>query len=816
MPLDEYRRKRDFKKTPEPDGGTVEPAGGFFCIQHHHARREHYDFRLELDGVLKSWAVPKGPSLDPQEKRLAVHVEDHPLEYGSFEGAIPAGEYGAGDVLLWDIGRWEPLGDPHDGYAKGKLKFFLRGEKLRGGWTLARMGGKAGEGGKNWLLLKERDAEAKPATAGDILRERPESVHGLARVALPARVTLQLATPADVAPDGDQWLHEIKYDGYRALCRIEGGVARLFTRAGLDWTARFHGIGEAASALPVDDAFLDGEIVVLGEDGRSRFEALQEALSDPTHAPLTYVVFDLLFEDGIDLREQPLERRKARLASLLRRGTAPDVLRYGDHVVGRGPGFLREACAHGLEGIVSKRRDAPWRAGRTPDWLKVRCGQRQEVVIGGFTDPGGGGRGGLGALLAGVHDDGRLVYAGRVGTGFSMATLDRLRAQLGAIERTTSPFAPFDDVPPGTHWVEPTLVAEVRFTNWTRDARMRHPVFVGLREDKPAAEVVRESASPPPARTAEPAPPAPRARRPDAPTSLEGVRLTHPDRALWPEVGVTKLELATYYVAVADWILPHVAGRPLSLVRGPRGWNGTTFFQKHRSDGLPEPIRTVDVADEEDEGPVPHVMIEDVAGLVGLVQVDVLEIHVWGARADRVEKPDRVVFDLDPDEGLPWASVVAGARAVRLRLETLGLDSVVKTTGGKGLHVVVPLDRRHGWELVKAFARGVAVDMAKRLPDHFTASSAKADRRGRIYLDWLRNTRGATAVAAFSARARAGAPVSTPLAWDEIETVVPSSLTVRTVPARLAGLQADPWASLATTRQRLGATVRRALRLPNV
>ncbi|MCW5893113.1 MAG: DNA ligase D [bacterium] len=811
MPLDEYRRKRDFKKTPEPGGGTVASAGGFYCIQHHHARREHYDFRLELDGVLKSWAVPKGPSLDPHEKRLAVHVEDHPLEYGSFEGAIPAGEYGAGDVLLWDVGRWEPIGDAHAGYRAGKLKFTLRGEKLRGGWMLARMGGRAGEGGKNWLLLKERDAEAKPATDGDVLRERPESVHGLHRGPLPERVALQLATPAAAAPEGDGWLHEIKYDGYRALCRIAGGTARLFTRSGQDWTARFHGVGDAAAALPVDGAFLDGEIVVLGEDGRSRFEALQEALAGNEPAPLTYVVFDLLFEDGVDLREQPLERRKARLAALLRRATDAGVLRYGDHVVGRGPAFLREACAHGLEGIVAKRRDAPWRAGRTTDWLKVRCGQRQEVVVGGFTDPGGA-RGGLGALLVGVHDGGgRLVYAGRVGTGFSMAGLDRLRAQLGAIERATSPFAPFDDVPPATYWVEPTLVAEVGFTNWTRDGRLRHPVFVGLREDKPASEVVREAAS-----AAAPAAPPPRGRRPDEPTTVAGVRLTHPDRALWPEVGVTKLELAHYYVAVADWILPHVAGRPLSLVRGPRGWNGTTFFQKHRADGLPDAIRTVDVAGEEDAGPVAHVMIEDTAGLVGLVQVDTLELHVWGARADRVERPDRVVFDLDPDEALPWAAVVAAARAVRLRLETLGLDSVVKTTGGKGLHVVVPLERRHGWGLVKAFARAVAVDVAKRLPDHFTANAAKADRRGRVYLDWLRNTRGATAVAAFSARARAGAPVSMPLGWDELDAVVPASLTVRTVPPRLAALAADPWASVATSRQRLGATVRRVLHLSDL
>ncbi len=797
-PLDAYRRKRDFRRTPEPAGGTTTDAGGRFAVQRHAARRLHYDFRLELDGTLKSWAVPKGPSLDPAEKRLAVHVEDHPLEYGDFEGTIPAGEYGAGEVVLWDRGRWTPVGDAEDGYRRGKLKFTLHGEKLRGGWTLARMGGKAGEGGKNWLLLKERDAEARDVTHGDIVAERPESVAAIAHTALPARLAPQLATLADTPPPGDEWLHELKYDGYRALCRLEKGRARVFTRSGQDWTDRFGPVARACAALPARSAWLDGEVVVLDDDGRARFEALQEALSARDAAALRYVVFDLLHVDGVDLRALPLEQRKHRLAALLRSGGG-ETLRYGDHVVGRGEEFLRQACAHGLEGTVSKRRDAPHRDGRHPDWRKVRCNERGEFVIGGFTDPGGS-RAGLGALLLGAHDEGRLRYVGRVGTGFSERTLRELRRRLGALERGASPFAPFPDVPPASHWTRPELVAEVTFTNWTRDGRLRHPVFVGLRDDKPASEVVRERRERP---VVSP-------RRADETIEIEGVRLTHPDRALWPEVEVTKAELARYYAGIADWILPQVAGRPLAVVRGPRGHAGTTFFQKHLAAGMPAPLRAVRIRD--DDGDKDHLVVDDVAGLVALVQIDVLEIHVWGARADDVERPDRLVLDLDPDEACPWPLVVEAARAARLRLEHLGLESFVKTTGGKGLHVVVPLARRQGWKEMKAFARSVAADLTRRLPEVFTINPARAARRGKIYLDYLRNGRGATAVAAYSARARPGAPVAVPLAWREVGSRLrPAALTVRTVPERLARLRADPWEGLATMRQPITAAMRAAL-----
>ena len=799
MPLDEYHRKRDFRRTPEPAGSVATAPGGSFVVQRHAARRLHYDFRLEMDGVLKSWAVPRGPSLDPAEKRLAVHVEDHPLDYASFEGAIPAGEYGAGDVLLWDRGEWTPVGDAAEGYRRGKLKFQLAGEKLRGGWTLARMGGRASEGGKNWLLLKERDAEARPATDGDILAERPESVAVVAREPLPDRISPQLAIVAEEAPGGDVWLHEIKYDGYRALCRLDDGRAQLFTRSGQDWSDKFAPVTRACAALPARAAWLDGEVVVLDADGRTSFEGLQAALGSPAAAAnLRYVLFDLLHLDGVDLRGLPLEQRKQRLAALLRR--APDdTLRYGDHVVGRGEAFLEQARDHGLEGILSKRRDAPHRDGRHPDWRKIRCHERGEFVVGGFTDPAGS-RAGFGALLLGVHDEsGPITYVGRVGTGFSDARLGDLHRRLKALERPTSPFAPFPDMPPTPHWVRPELVAEVTFTNWTRDGRLRHPVFVGLREDKPATEVVRERPR------AVPAP-----RRSEETIELEGVRLTHPDRVLWPEVGVTKLELARYYSEIADWILPHVAGRPLAVVRGPRGHAGTTFFQKHLAAGMPVPIRSIRLEDE--EGEKDHLVIDSVAGLVALVQLDVLEIHAWGARADRVERPDRLVLDLDPDESLPWHLVVAAARAVRLRLEHLELESFVKTTGGKGLHVVVPLARRHDWAEMKGFARGIAADLARRLPDAFTVNSARAARSGKIYLDYLRNGQGATAVASYSVRGRPGAPVSVPLSWTELGGS-PLDFTVRTVPERLAGLRTDPWRGLTTSRQSITSAMRRSLRL---
>jgi len=796
MPLDAYRRKRNFRKTSEPAGapGPSRADRLFFCVQKHAARRLHYDFRLELDGVLKSWAVPKGPSFDPAEKRLAVHVEDHPLEYGTFEGQIPPGEYGAGSVVLWDRGEWIPKEDPHEGYRNGKLKFELVGEKLRGGWTLARMGGKSGEGGKNWLLLKERDATARPLAEGDVLEERPESVAGdpvatdAPAATLPARLVPQLATLASEPPTGPEWVHELKYDGYRTLCRIEDGRARLFSRSGKDWTHEMAAVARAAAALPVDAAWLDGEIVVVQPDGRTSFQALQNALAEKHRETLTYMVFDAPFLDGRDLRKLPLLARKQALAALLARaGSAQNAIRYADHIEGDGATFFRQATKLGVEGIVSKRRDAPYESRRTTTWRKVRAQQRQEFVIGGFTDPAGG-RVGLGALLLGVHDGAALRYVGRVGTGFGDRLLHDLRARLATLERATSPFAPGAVRPPkGSHFVRPELVAEVAFTEWTGDGQLRHPTFQGLRDDKSGGEVVRERAVVLPRRAADE-------------TVVAGVRLTHPDRVSWPEVGVTKLELARFYEQIAPWMLPHVEGRPLSLLRAPEGHTGERFFHKHVDKGWPPALGRVRV--REGGKDVTYVMVTDAAGLVALAQMGVLEIHPWGSRHDRIEEPDRMTFDLDPGPELPWRRLVEAAAHTRVLLHEMGLTSFVKTTGGKGLHVVVPIVPRDEWDAVKAFTESVANALVRRDPKLFTASMSKAARPGKVYVDYVRNARSQTAVAAYSTRARPDAPVSTPLRWDEL--LVEDSAdrwTVRNLPRRLAAMKVDPWEGFLELRQ---------------
>jgi bifunctional non-homologous end joining protein LigD len=805
MPLDLYRRKRDFRRTSEPAGTQHEPRshGLSFCVQKHAARRLHYDFRLELDGVLKSWAVPKGPSFDPSEKRLAVHVEDHPLEYGKFEGTIPAGEYGAGSVLLWDRGEWIPREDPHEGYEKGKLKFELVGEKLRGGWTLARMGGRSGEGGKNWLLLKERDAVARPLAEGDVLAERPESVAGgpstadAPRAKLPAHLAPQLATLTSDAPAGPDWVHELKYDGYRALCRIERGKVRLFSRSGKDWTHAMAGVARAAAALPVDAAWLDGEVVVVEPDGRTSFQALQNALSSSGGEGLTYYVFDAPFLDGRDLRALPLVARKHALAAALARADAPtrDVIRYSEHVEGGGDAFFRHACRLDIEGIVSKQRDAPYESRRTTTWRKVRCQKRQEFVIGGYTAPAGG-RVGFGALLLGVNEDHSLRYTGRVGTGFDDRTLRSLHARLKALERDTSPFVAGPVKPPkGARFVRPELVAEVAFTEWTGDGQLRHPTFQGLREDKGAGEVVREL-------------PVAAPRRKNDESAVAGVRLTHPDRVFWPEVGVTKLDLARYYEHVAEWMLPYVAGRPLSLLRAPEGHTGERFFHKHVDKGWPEALQRVQV--REGGKTVSYVMVVDAAGLVALAQMGVLEIHPWGSRHDRIEQPDMLIFDMDPGEGVSWRRLVEATAHTRVFLHDLGLTSFVKTTGGKGLHVVVPITPREEWDDVKAFTEGVARTLARRDPELFVAKMGKAARPGKIYVDYVRNSRGQTAVGAYSTRARPGAPVSAPMRWDEIlgeETA--DRWNVKNLPRRLASLKEDPWAGFSSTKQRLTAAMRR-------
>ncbi len=855
MALSEYRRKRDFAKTPEPAGAAVRPKAApelSFVIQKHAARRLHYDFRLELDGVLKSWAVPKGPSTDPGEKRLAVHVEDHPLEYGGFEGVIPQGQYGAGASMIWDRGSWTPLDpDPRAAYQKGALKFALDGEKLHGKWALVRMGGKnTGRSKENWLLIKERDAAAMPESGDAIVADNPKSAAtgrtideiaadrdriwgpngeerparpsrhravdpsgsaGAKKARMPAEPRPLLACTADQAPDGPEWLHEIKYDGYRLMVRIGAGMVRLSTRSGLDWTAKFPALAGHFAELPVKAALVDGELVHIEPDGTSDFGHLQDAIATGRTEALVFYAFDLLHLDGWDLTGAALEDRKAALASLLPAHDA-GIVRYSDHQIGRGPDFFRHACGYQLEGIVSKRRDSPYRAGRHDSWLKIKCANRDDFVVIGFSDPTGGRRG-LGALLLGYYDPpGELRYAGRVGTGFSDHQLLELRSRL---DRLTRAARPVETLPKGAvvkdvHWTEPKLVAEVRYAGWTADAVLRHAAFLGLREDKEAREVVRDMPSS--TRPAQPAKPArqqaPVAIARDGSTVFEGVRLTHADRVLYPERGITKLDLARYYADVADWALPHLADRPLSLVRAPNGQGGELFYQKHAGASVPEAVIRIEI-----DGEI-HLAIKDLAGLLSLVQIGVLEIHPWGSTTDKLEKPDRITFDLDPDEGLPWERVTEAALEIRDVLTGLGLQSFVKTTGGKGLHVVAPITPRLGWEEVKNFTKAVAEDLAAHQPQRYTANQSKRARRGRIYIDFLRNARGATAVGAYSSRARPGATVSTPLFWNEIEAGTrPEGFAVATLPSRLALLESDPWAEIGKLRRSITAAARRKLGL---
>ena len=864
MALEDYRKKRDFSRTPEP-AGEVRPAGGFsYCIQKHAASRLHYDFRLELDGVLLSWAVPKGPSFDPREKRLAMRVEDHPVEYGSFEGVIPRGEYGAGAVVLWDRGTWTPVIDPGAALKKGELKFELRGEKLAGRWALVRM---KGDDPKAWLLVKDKDEQARSTAEFDVVSARPESVlsgRGLAEVAaerdrlwhskkvgaggeidpggpaegdggarlrladlagavrapLPRTQPLALATVVEAPPDGEEWLHEIKHDGYRIVARIEEGDVRLVSRNGKDWTKEFPQVARAVGRLPAGTALLDGEVAAVLPNGATSFQALQRR--GDGGAPLVYFVFDLLHLDGWDLRAVGLEQRKEALHRLLE--SAPPVLRFSDHVRGRGPEFFATAREAGLEGVVSKRADAPYREGRAGDWRKAKCRLTQEVVIGGFTLASDGGAS-IGALLVGFFEDDALVYAGKVGSGFTDRLQTDLRHRLEARLRKEAPFAQVPaELRKAARWVEPDLVAQVEFSEWTSEGRMRQPVFLGLRDDREARHVVRERpgtiegggvdtvAAGRPWEALRAHATRTRGVSGDEVVDLLGVRLTHPDRVYYPDLGFTKLDLALYYVSIADAVLPQLEGRPLTLVRCPDGIGGETFFQKHPGFWTPPQVRRFAVPGETEE----YLFVDSVPGLVALAQAGILEIHPWNSRVARLEQPDQVIFDLDPDEALPFSRVAAAARRVRALLAERGLESFVKTTGGKGLHVCVPLLPERGWEELEEFTRAVALRLARDEPSAFTANMAKAQRKGKVYVDYLRNVRGANAVGAYSTRAREGAPVSVPVEWDELDRLsTPRDLTVAETPLRVLGYRkgrpVDPWARYRDVKQRVSSSLTREL-----
>jgi bifunctional non-homologous end joining protein LigD len=833
--LKDYRGKRDFTKTAEPSGATAtrlskkgKAAALRFVVQKHDATRLHYDFRLELDGVLKSWAVTRGPSTNPADKRLAVRVEDHPLDYGDFEGTIPEGEYGGGTVMLWDEGTWEPIGDPHEGLESGELKFRLNGKRMKGEWVLVHMKGrdqKTRNGPReNWLLIKHRDDYAQE-TDGLVDKfttsvETGRDLDGIAKgrkarrkaaadkpasrvwtrsgeVVLPEFRSPQLATLVAEVPQGEGWLFEVKYDGYRALAAIAGPEVRIYTRNANDWTEQFRRLVEPLGKLTRGSLLLDGEICSF-KDGRTDFSTLKTALS--SGGDLVYFVFDLLEQDGENLEKLPLSERKARLEKLLAAADDP-LIQYSDHIVGHGEKVLKAMCEAHQEGVIAKRADAPYRHDRTREWLKVKCLNRQEFVIGGWRPSDK--KQTFASLLLGTWEDGKLVYRGRVGTGFNTKSAAELQQAMDGLARSKPVFAEVPrDIVRRARWIEPKLVAEIDYTELTPDGHLRHPSFVGLRQDKPATEVKLETRPPAATKT--------KPRRAAKLKSMQltddmgiavaerlGVKLTNPTRAVLPDEAVTKARIVAYYEAVAERMLPHIERRALSLVRVPHGQR--PFFQKHDSGGFPDVMKHVQIKlkESEDED---HFYVTDLAGIVGGVQMSTLEFHIWGSRIDKLEQPDRIIFDIDPDEGLDFGNVRDAARHIRDLLQHWGLESFPMVTGGKGIHVIAPLTPRAAWPEVKAFCRFLADYLAESEPDRFTANIRKEKRTGRMFVDYLRNERGSTAIAPFSTRARPGIPCAVPVSWDELDALGhANAFSLETAAAKAK--EGDPWPGYFKLRQ---------------
>ena len=785
-PLATYNKKRDFAQTAEPAGTIAKGDRHRFMVQKHDATRLHYDFRLEMDGVLKSWAVTRGPSLDPADKRLAVRTEDHPLSYATFEGTIPKGQYGGGTVMLWDRGTWtpEPGKDPRLTIEEGHLHFTLEGERMKGEWVMFRLKPRGRERGENWILKKVDDAHAGSPTgltdtyltsvktgrtmeeiaAGKKAPARPSSRRrpgpspqkeklgpGLRRgdAKIPKFREPQKATLVDEVPTGSAWLHEMKYDGYRCLLAVAGGRARIYTRSGLDWTDKFPEIAEAAGKIQCETALLDGEIVALDDKGNTGFSALQQAISAGGRG-LTLFLFDALEIDGENVEKLGNLERKQRLASLLGPGQPPYIL-YADHILGKGEQLYQAMCEAGQEGIISNRADAPYRHARTKSWLKIKCTRRQEFVIIGWSESDKKGRG-FRALLLGLHEDGKLRFAGKVGTGFSMQTQHELREKMDklATDKASAPVPRADAR--GAHWVKPSLVAEIAFAEFTADNVVRHASFLGLRGDKKAKEVVAEM----PQKTPAPA--------------TDDVKISNPDRVIFPDAKVTKGELAAYYREVGALMAEWTANRPISLVRCPQGRAKKCFFQKHDSGTFGPHVLHVPIK-EKDGHKEDYLYVEDSAGVIACVQMGTIEFHGWGSKVADVEKPDRIVFDLDPDVGLDFELVKKAAHDLRRHLADIGLTTFPMLTGGKGVHVIAPLTPKAEWPEVKDFCHRFALALAEAEPERFTAALSKAKRTGRIFIDYLRNQRGATAIMPYSARAREGAPVAAPVNWEELDSM---------------------------------------------
>ncbi len=832
--LRSYNRKRDFSRTAEPRGESPATAGRSFVIQQHDATRMHYDFRLEHRGVLLSWAVPKGPSLNPARKRLAVQTEDHPVSYREFEGHIPHGEYGGGPVIVWDRGSWDPEIDPDAGMRKGHLSFSLDGEKLQGRFQLVRLRGKVQQGPKsNWLLFKSRDEHALAGPAADITASRPESVLSGRRVeqiedvpmattkkatAQPSRksrrpgrkknsdaampslgsVEPQLATLVDGPPPGSDWLYELKFDGYRMLSSIDGRTVGLRSRNDLDWTRTLPDIVDALKTLGCRRAILDGELCHVDDSGKTSFQKLQNQMprgkgGGTPSKHLVYFVFDLLHLDGVDLRAQPLVERKAALRKLL--GTKPKPpLAYSDHIQGDGHTAFLQACRAGLEGLIAKRAPAPYRGGRGKDWLKLKCQKRQEFVIAGFIRATGS-REGFRSLVLGTRDDGPLKFAGRVGTGFTQESLRDLARKL---KPRIVDASPLENAPrlSGVTWVKPDLVCEVQYAEITADGSLRHPSFQGLREDKPARQVKREK-SVPVKTSLSPRSSSSAAKEDDG--DVMGVRISHPERVMDSSSGVTKLDLARYHEAVQRLAMPYLANRPLSLVRCPDGGAHQCFFQKHVMPGVGKHVHKGRAGGHE------ILFVDEVVGLIELVQFNAIELHGWGATMNDPDHPDWFVIDLDPDTSLKFSDVVEAALEVREALKSLKLQSWIKTTGGKGLHVVVPIKPEQGWEQVKGFTQAIARSLEAQNPKRYVSTMAKAKRAGKIFVDYLRNAQGATAVLPYSPRARPGATVAMPVAWKDLKGLDPKEFTVKSAPRWIAKRRQDPWADFLRTKQRLPA-----------
>ncbi len=872
--LKTYREKRNFEATPEPaEGGVANENERAFVIQKHWATRLHYDFRLELDGVMKSWAVPKGPSFDPADKRMAMPTEDHPIAYNRFEGTIPAGNYGAGKVIIWDKGVWVPLGDPRQGLRDGKLKFEMRGHKLHGHWTLVRMKGR-GDGKREdpWLLIKERDGFVRPAAEYSVVDERADSVQdlddrpaeatagsdsdsdsdsnppaatsgpppGAREAALPEEFQPQLATLVDAPPgDPEHWIYEIKFDGYRMLARAEGGNVRLITRNGNDWTHRMPELVRSLQAMELPDGWYDGEIIMPGEKVPADFQALQSAFDSTRTADIVYYLFDLPYCAGHDLRGCALEARREVLQRIVER-KPQDKVRFSGVFDAAPEQVLASACHLGLEGVIAKRRGSGYSNKRSSDWIKLKCGRRQEFVIGGYTDPQGS-RLGIGSLLLGVHDEqGNLQYAGNVGTGFNQQTLRELRTKLDALGAERSPFAAGSQIPKKAHWVKPELICEVAFGEWTRDNRIRHSVFHGLRTDKPPQaigreEAVHEAPVDKPAKAAKPVRPEPveglvkastgsaRTGETSAPTgkasartesktaaavALPGtLRISNPQRVIDTESGVTKIALVRYYALVAPLMMPHLKRRPVSLVRAPDGISGQLFFQKHL-----ERYKMAGVAQLDPAIFPGHPAMLEIAspeGLLSAAQMNVIEFHTWNGVVPAIGKPDRMAFDIDPGEGVAWPQIQEAAQLVRTLLDELELPVFLKTSGGKGLHLVVPLRKNFDWDTVKDFSEAVVLHLSRTLPDRFVAKSGPKNRVGRIFIDYLRNGYGATTACAWSARARPGLGISVPVGWNELPKLKGGAhWTVQSVHDRLDEGN-EPWAGYEGSRAGLAAAMKK-------